>query len=115
MEALVSHLSKRRELTSAGRRDSIAWLQGARSSRVLVIYMCVKLSYLLALVAQYWTMIHLLGIESFLFGWQMFADYMGDRDWEASGMFPRVTLCDFEVRSGCRVLQPKCLVFTLTV
>lgn len=59
---------------------------------VTFLYMTMKLSYLILILFHLWVFKHFIGDLSFAFG---VIKHRGE--WEQSGLFPRVTVCDFSV------------------
>uniref|UniRef100_A0AC34GSY8 Innexin n=1 Tax=Panagrolaimus sp. ES5 TaxID=591445 RepID=A0AC34GSY8_9BILA len=68
-------------------------------SYVTVIYMFVKLLHLSNVILQFYFLNVFLETADYpLFGGHVLYDLLQDREWPDSGKFPRVTLCDFEIR-----------------
>ncbi|KAK6032542.1 Innexin [Ostertagia ostertagi] len=65
---------------------------------VTFLYISVKILYTVNIVGQIFLLNTFLGNRSKWYGLQVLNDLMNGREWEESGHFPRVTLCDFEVK-----------------
>lgn len=65
---------------------------------ITVMYLFCKLLYIINVVGQLFLLNAFLGPEYTFWGFGVLADLARGREWETSGQFPRVTLCDFEVR-----------------
>jgi len=66
---------------------------------VTVVYTFVKLLHLFNVLAQFYFLNKFLETADYpLFGGHVLYDLLRDREWKDSGRFPRVTLCDFEIR-----------------
>jgi hypothetical protein len=76
-------------LTSFGKRKGV-YLTG--------LYLFTKLLYVLNVVAQFVILNAFLGPQYTFWGLGILQDLIAGRAWEESGHFPRVTLCDFNVR-----------------
>lgn len=74
-----------------------SWLRLVRSYYVTIAYLSIKLVYIVSILAQFAVVQTLLKIHSPTFGWDIIKDLYNGREWHVSGLFPRVTLCDFEV------------------
>lgn len=66
---------------------------------VTTVYIMVKCLYLVNIVAQFMLLNSFLGPRYLLWGARIFFDLLQGIEWEESGEFPRVTMCDFEVRA----------------
>ncbi|KAI1715496.1 innexin domain-containing protein [Ditylenchus destructor] len=66
---------------------------------VTVVYSFVKLLHLSNSILQFYFLNKFLETADYpLFGGHVLYDLLRDREWRDSGRFPRVTLCDFEIR-----------------
>jgi hypothetical protein len=64
-----------------------------------MLYLFVKLLYVLNVVGQFLLMNAFLG-ESGMWGFNVLNDLANGRSWKDTGHFPRVTMCDFRVSEG---------------
>jgi len=70
------------------------WLHEQLKGRyVLALYLLTKLLFVVNSLLQFFALKSFLGIKGFGWGWNLLFE-----DWHVSGNFPRVTLCDFEIR-----------------
>lgn len=67
-------------------------------SYVSMLYIFVKFLYLVNIIGQLIAMNRFLGSEYTMWGWGTLVDLWNGREWLESGVFPRVTLCDFKIR-----------------
>ncbi|CAJ0947169.1 unnamed protein product, partial [Mesorhabditis belari] len=67
-------------------------------SFVAMLYLFVKFLYVCNIFGQFYLLNTFLGSDYHFWGFQTFLDLMSGREWLESGVFPRVTLCDFKVR-----------------
>ena len=80
------------------------FIGGKRHGNYLsVSYLVVKTCYLLVAVLQLFLLNHFLGTDMNMYGLQVLANLLRDREWSESHRFPRVTLCSFEIRHQARV------------
>ncbi|MCP9266354.1 Innexin [Dirofilaria immitis] len=77
---------------------------------VTFLYISVKILYTVNIVGQIFLLNTFLGNRSKWYGLQVLNDLMNGREWEESGHFPRVTLCDFEVKVSIHFLQDHCCI-----
>ena len=69
-----------------------------RGSYLTVLYMVVKLVYLGNIVGQSFLLNVFLGTNYHLYGVEVIRKMTSGQDWTTSDRFPRVTLCDVEIR-----------------
>lgn len=72
-------------------------------SMTSMFYVTIKIMYLANVFIQFIILNKFLGNESFLWGFHTFSDLISGMEWHESGVFPRVTLCDFAVRKLANV------------
>ncbi|KAI6177901.1 Innexin [Aphelenchoides bicaudatus] len=66
---------------------------------VSLIYMFIKIFHLINVIVQFYALNAFLETADYpLFGGHVLYDLMRNQEWRDSGKFPRVTLCDFEIR-----------------
>lgn len=88
---------------SFAERSKTCWqktgMQFARvkGTYVTSVYVITKILYIINVVVQFFIMNEFLGQRDHMWGFQILYDLTQGREWEESGNFPRVTLCDFEV------------------
>ncbi|CAD6187597.1 unnamed protein product [Caenorhabditis auriculariae] len=98
---LASYISECLEFKSVNRRTTriCCWQVGSGlGSYISMLYLMIKLLYLGNVLLQFYIMTVFLGNDHLLWGFQTFLDLYEGREWSESGVFPRVTLCDFKVR-----------------
>ncbi|CAO4386679.1 unnamed protein product [Caenorhabditis nigoni] len=62
-----------------------------------LLFLFTKAMYLANIVFQFWILTYCLETKSWMWGWQTFQDLVAGREWETTGIFPRVTMCDFSI------------------
>ncbi|KRX19430.1 Innexin-10 [Trichinella nelsoni] len=70
------------------------------SNYISVLYLIIKCLYLANVIGQFLVMNFFLETQTkdSLYGWHVLRNLLNGTQWHTSGFFPRVTLCDFEVR-----------------
>ena len=66
---------------------------------IVVLYLTVKMLYLLNVIGQLFVLNAFLGTNYHLYGYEVISKMMHYEDFTASERFPRVTLCDFTIRT----------------
>jgi hypothetical protein len=80
-----------------GRKGSRTYL---KSSELPALYLLNKIFYCFNALFQIGLANWLLGVHDVFFGWSLLTRLSEGTNWDNSGIFPRVTMCDFEVRTG---------------
>ncbi|PAA47327.1 hypothetical protein BOX15_Mlig006041g3 [Macrostomum lignano] len=63
-----------------------------------MMYLGIKLLFIANVVGQFFLLNSFLGTDYKFYGWEVLNDLINNRDWHHTGHFPRVTLCDFDIR-----------------
>ncbi|KAL7076761.1 hypothetical protein ACQ4LE_003948 [Meloidogyne hapla] len=63
------------------------------------MFFITRFLYILNIIGQIRIMNHFLGQTTLFWGAHILSDVISGRDWESSGNFPRVALCDFTIRT----------------
>jgi hypothetical protein len=93
---LIEALEMQKELKTS---TNILSIYAKRNGNYLsALYLFTKLLYVLNIVLQFVILDVFLGPEYTFWGWGVLNDIWHGRQWTESGHFPRVTLCDFNVR-----------------
>ncbi|CAD6194792.1 unnamed protein product [Caenorhabditis auriculariae] len=67
-------------------------------SFIVVTYVIIKALYVLNAFMQFVVLKNLLGVNSYTWGLDVTSDLWNGREWPETGNFPRVTMCDYDVR-----------------
>uniref|UniRef100_A0A7E4V5G1 Innexin n=1 Tax=Panagrellus redivivus TaxID=6233 RepID=A0A7E4V5G1_PANRE len=97
---VVEALHVKHQVMSGNKLKVLNLIICTRSSGAAVtfLYISVKILYAVNIIGQILLLNSFLGNRSKWYGLQVLNDLMNGREWEESGNFPRVTLCDFEVK-----------------
>uniref|UniRef100_A0A0R3S688 Innexin n=1 Tax=Elaeophora elaphi TaxID=1147741 RepID=A0A0R3S688_9BILA len=79
------------------RNNPIAFLL-RKGAYLTLLYMLVKFIYLLQAITQFVILNNFLGTDYTFWGFEILRDLVNGHEWQESGHFPRVTMCDFDVR-----------------
>lgn len=63
------------------------------------LYLIVKILYIVNIIGQFFLLNSFLGTPYNFYGIQILKDLAAGREWTESGHFPRVTMCDFQIRT----------------
>lgn len=69
-----------------------------RGSYLNLLYLVIKFTYLIQCAFQFIILNKFLSTNYTFWGFEILRDLAYGREWEESGHFPRVTMCDFSVR-----------------
>ncbi|EGT32655.1 hypothetical protein CAEBREN_17355 [Caenorhabditis brenneri] len=71
----------------------------ANGSAVLTSYLFMKVLFLINVLLQFVLLKRMLGVDSYFWGAEVTADLWQGNEWPETGNFPRVTMCEYEVRN----------------
>ena len=80
-----------------GGKSSILWY--FYGNYLIVFYCILKLIYIFNIIAQIYWMNIFLDTNYYAYGWHVMANMLQGKGWSTSDRFPRVTLCDFPIRT----------------
>uniref|UniRef100_A0AC35TRJ0 Innexin n=1 Tax=Rhabditophanes sp. KR3021 TaxID=114890 RepID=A0AC35TRJ0_9BILA len=93
---MIEALEMQQDLKSTG---WFANTLGKRNGSYLVsLYCFTKVLYVVNVIVQFIIMNAFLGSKYTFWGYGILQDLINGKEWEESGHFPRVTMCDFNVR-----------------
>uniref|UniRef100_A0A914V4P9 Innexin n=1 Tax=Plectus sambesii TaxID=2011161 RepID=A0A914V4P9_9BILA len=72
---------------------------------IVLLYFVVKILYLANVIMQLFLLDKFLGNNDLFWGFQLISNLSQGRDWQSSSLFPRVILCDFQVREMGNIRQ----------
>ncbi|PIO56785.1 innexin-3 domain protein [Teladorsagia circumcincta] len=67
-------------------------------SYITIVYVIVKFLYALNAIFQFIFLKNVLGVKSYTWGLDVSLDLWNGREWPETGNFPRITMCDYDVR-----------------
>uniref|UniRef100_A0A914WI68 Innexin n=1 Tax=Plectus sambesii TaxID=2011161 RepID=A0A914WI68_9BILA len=74
------------------------WTSGLVGAYITITYLIVKLLFIINCILQFVLLNAFLGTQYKYWGAEILSDLVAGRDWFNTGHFPRVTMCDFQVR-----------------
>ncbi|ESN90404.1 hypothetical protein HELRODRAFT_96495 [Helobdella robusta] len=72
---------------------------------LITAYLCIKMLYIVVAIVQLMLMEVFLGIEYHWYGTYVIDKLIKGQEWEPSERFPRVTLCEFDLRYQSRIIN----------
>nr|QQY02540.1 innexin 8 [Cryptocotyle lingua] len=84
-------------------RSCCLWFGKRYGNYLICLYLITKSLYILNVVGQFFFMNRILGTNYTFYGIDLLRDLAEGIVWQESGNFPRITLCDFEVRKLANV------------
>lgn len=79
-------------------RTCCLWFGKRYGNYLICLYLITKALYIFNVVGQFFLMNRILGTNYTFYGLDLIRDIAEGYVWEESGNFPRITLCDFEIR-----------------
>lgn len=103
IQTIATHVEEALHLSNHGKDKGNKCLNLIICSRsvgsaVTCLYLCIKVLYTFNIIGHIFLLNTFLGSKDTMYGFHILADLLRGRQWTESGNFPRVTLCDFEVR-----------------
>ncbi|VDK82497.1 unnamed protein product [Litomosoides sigmodontis] len=93
---LAEYISDTVSVFSSQEGSKIGFARSGRNATIL--YLVTKLLYVLNIVGQIYMLNHFFGGDYLQWGFQTITDLASGKEWTESAMFPRVIMCDFQVR-----------------
>ncbi|KFD66785.1 hypothetical protein M514_02287 [Trichuris suis] len=91
-------LELQRELRTTGKLCGFLVYGKHYGAYVTSLYLFIKFLYILNVFLQFLILNKFLGPQYTFWGFEILRDLAYGREWQESGHFPRVTMCDFDVR-----------------
>ncbi|KAL7057486.1 hypothetical protein AAHC03_016693 [Spirometra sp. Aus1] len=79
-------------------RSCCLWFGKRYGNYLICLYLITKALYIFNVVGQFFLMNRILGTNYTFYGLDLLRDIAEGHLWEESGNFPRITMCDFEIR-----------------
>ncbi|PIC18942.1 hypothetical protein B9Z55_024657 [Caenorhabditis nigoni] len=98
VQTIAGHMEDALEIQREVTDVSGMCVQKRWANYVTLLYVFIKMLYLGNVVLQVFMLNSFLGTDNLFYGFHILRDLLNGREWEVSGNFPRVTMCDFEVR-----------------
>ncbi|EPB77820.1 putative innexin-3 [Ancylostoma ceylanicum] len=93
MKTIAAFLEHAVAIVKAGRARKIT-----SGSYITIVYVAVKFLYAVNAFFQFIFLKNMLGVDSYTWGLDVSLDLWNGREWPETGNFPRVTMCDYDVR-----------------
>ncbi|CDW53701.1 Innexin unc 7 [Trichuris trichiura] len=100
VQTIAGHMEDALEIQrEVSDRDMCGSCFGRRfGSYVSCLYIMIKVLYTVNVFGQIFLLNTFLGTNNIFYGFHILLDLLNGREWDESGNFPRVTMCDFAVR-----------------
>lgn len=74
------------------------WFGKRNGTYLIGLYLFIKMLYCANVVGQFFLLNAFMSMKYNVFGFEVVESFIRNKEWTASPRFPRVTLCDFEIR-----------------
>jgi len=98
VEVVATHLRDSLRIQQSLQQRTILSSLLQRGSYLSTLYLVVKFIYMLQILVQFVILNNFLGTHYTFWGFEILRDLAYGLEWQESGHFPRVTMCDFEIR-----------------
>nr|ABB16290.1 innexin 9 [Hirudo medicinalis]AFC34068.1 INX9A [Hirudo verbana] len=98
MDSLIKYMSRFLREYSRNLRAKKAFQYFFRGNYLILVYALIKILYLANVIGQLFLLNAFLGNEFHIYGIEVIRKMLRDEPWSTSHRFPRVTICDFELR-----------------
>ncbi|CAG9533313.1 unnamed protein product [Cercopithifilaria johnstoni] len=93
---LAAYISDTVSIFNSQKDLKVGFTRSGRSATML--YLLTKLLYVLNIIGQIYMLNHFFGGHYLQWGFQTITDLVSGNEWMESSIFPRVIMCDFQVR-----------------